>query len=607
MKIINAPRGESAPAWAAGPGEQSSDGQSTLKSVVTYLAAFVVTSLLISSVFKLWKYDLHVPLNVDPDALLHEMIVKNFAEGHFYVNPWLGAPGQLQLYDFPLPHWTHLIVWSILRLFTHSFGVILNLYYFLSFPLCALTSVFALRRLGISRRFALAGAVVFALLPFHIVRGESHLFLSVLYIVPLAAMVIIWIAMGQPLFGYELPRDAGRRPFITRDGVIALISCVLTGWDHPYYAFFTVGLLLIAGVVGFFRNGHRKALLTSCVMCIVVTGALSTAVLPDIIFFQNHGRTSVANRLPGESELNPLTLLELLAPIRNHRVQWLAKARDYYDTHSPRVSEGWTESLGILGSVGFLMSLACFFRKRCSDFLYSLGILNLTALLAGVMGGLGAIFAFLVSPQIRAYNRISVFIGFFSIAALVWALDRWIPSANLNWFGLSIVPGLLITIAVLDQVPHGILLKNRPIHEAAFYGEDRFIQRIEQSVPPNSMILQLPYLAFPESGPVNRMQDYDPFLGYLHSKALRWSYGAMRERDADSWLAKLSAEPTEQLVASASHAGFAGIWVDRFGYQDMAADMEAKLKSLLHVEPWSDFTGRYLYFPLPGKIGSLDR
>ena len=600
MDTIDAPKGERARPRAPEPPEQTVDG-SALPSVLTYLGAAVITSLVIASVFKLWKFDLHVPINVDPDALLHEMLMKNFAEGHFYVNPWLGAPGQLQLYDFPLPHWTHLIVWAFLRLFTHSYGLLLNLYYFLSFPLCALTSVFAFRRLGISRRFALAGAVLFALLPFHILRSESHLFLSVLYIVPLAAMVIIWIAVGNPLFGFELPKGSGSRPFVTRDGIIALISCVLMGWDHPYYAFFTAGLLVIAGLVGTFRNEHRKALLTSLVMCFVVTGTLLMALLPNVIFFHQHGRTSVANRLPGESELNPLTLLELLAPIRDHRIQWLANARQYYDTHSPRISEGWTASLGALGSAGFLISLACFFRRRSSELLYSLGVLNLAAVLIGVMGGLGAIFAFLVSPQVRAYNRISVFIGFFGVAALVWVLERWIPSSNLNWLGLAIVPALLITLGVLDQIPRHVLLKNRPIHEAAFYGEAKFIERIEHSVPPNSMIFQIPYLPFPEGGPVNRMQDYDPFLGYLHSKALRWSYGAMRERDADFWLAKVSAEPTEQMIASVEDAGFAGVWVDRFGYKDNAVAIEGQLKDLLHEEPWTDFTGRYLYFPLPSK------
>ena len=43
---------------------------------------------------------------------------------------------------------------------------------------------------------------------------------------------------------------------------------------------------------------------------------------------------------------------------------------------------------------------------------------------SAVTGGLGALLALLVTPQFRALNRISVFIAFFSIAAVVAAIDR---------------------------------------------------------------------------------------------------------------------------------------------------------------------------------------
>ena len=49
---------------------------------------------------------------------------------------------------------------------------------------------------------------------------------------------------------------------------------------------------------------------------------------------------------------------------------------------------------------------------------------------------------------------------------------------------------------------------------------------------------------------MNEMIDYDHLVGYLHSKTLRWSYGAMRYRETDRWLSKVSAEPIDQLVPS---------------------------------------------------------
>ena len=110
------------------------------------------------------------------------------------------------------------------------------------------------------------------------------------------------------------------------------------------------------------------------------------------------------------------------------------------------------------------------------------------------------------------------------------------------------------------------------------------------------MIFQLPYMSFPEHGPLDRMTDYDQLMPYLHSSSLRWSYGAMRERDPARWIEAVSAEPTDKLAASVAKAGFAGIYVDRFGYADNGVSIEGQLRAALNTAPISDASGRYLFF-----------
>lgn len=581
----------------------SSRRQRFLASIAPYIVTAIISLLLVAVVYHVWKIDWRVLPGNDPDSRQHQVIIKNFVEGgHFYVNPWLGAPGKQELYDFPLPHWTHLMVWAVLRLFSHNYGVVLNLYFFLTYPLCALTALYALRRFGISTGLAIAGAVLFAFSPFHIFRGESHLFLSSLYTLPLAALVIVWLAVGIPLFGFQLPDELPSRPAITRDGIIALASCVLMGWDHPYYAFFTAGLLLIGGLLGQFRNGHRRALASAIMMCVVTGAALLIALLPNIVYFHTHGRTLVAHRLPEESEMSPLTIIQLIAPIGAHRVPFLNHIRQFYDQHGLMANqEAWTSTLGFLGSVGFFVALASLFRRRASEFLYSLGILNLWAILVGVMGGFGALFAFVVSPQIRGYNRISIFIGFFSIAALVWTVDCWVRSRRYEsgFVGLVLVPSLLLTVGLLDQIPHHFHTPDS-IVQAYFYEQAAFISRIEHLVPLNSMIFQLPYMCFPECGGLNnnKMEQDSPFVGYLHSSNLRWSYGAMHYRPTDQWQQRVASEPPDQMVQALTNAGFSGIFIDRYGYVDNAAALEAQLRNLLKSEPITDSRGRYLFFRL---------
>ena len=274
------------------------------------------------------------------------------------------------------------------------------------------------------------------------------------------------------------------------------------------------------------------------------------------------------------------------------------------------MNENDTAALGVIGSVGFLSLLVCLFLRGCPNDLYSLGLLNLFAVLLGTIGGFGAIFSFVISPQLRGYNRISVYISFFSITAVLIMVDRLIAKyvkSSSHAVRLVILPALLLLIGIPDQVPRG-LLQGRVGVEKQFRQEERFIQQIERLVPPHTMIFQLPYDPFPESPPINRMTDYEELKGYLHSGSLRWSYGAMRGRSDDKWLAAVSQQPLDQLLLTIAAAGFGGVYIDRYGYADSAAALESQLASLLGSQPIGSEGGRLSFFPLDENAkASLNR
>ena len=112
------------------------------------------------------------------------------------------------------------------------------------------------------------------------------------------------------------------------------------------------------------------------------------------------------------------------------------------------------------------------------------------------------------------------------------------------------------------------------------------------------MIYQLPYMSFPEAGYVNRMVDYDPARGFLISDDLRWSYGAMRGRPGGEWQRRVAELPVRQLLDTLKQSGFAGIWIDRFGYKDAAASITAALQGALGVEPLHSAGSRFLFLSL---------
>ena len=573
-------------------------------SVLPYLIAAVLCVLVLIPAWHLRRIDLTVPLGIVSDHnLSQEMVAIVVRDVHYYVNPLLGAPGQLELYEFPQLLWIHLIILAVIKLFTRDPGLAINVFYFLSYPLVAVTSLYAFRRLGISTGLAIAGAVLYAFIPFHQLRNEAHLIYSCYYVVPMMALVAVWISTGHELFRFRRKDTNAWSPRVTRDGLISLLVCVVIGWDNPYYACFGVALLAVGGLLGWLRSENRRSLLSAAILTVVLASSFGIGLLPNLIYVHRHGRGPAAQRFPVESEIYGLTLVQMLVPVTNHRLPALAKWKDQFNRTATLVNENDIAALGVVGSAGLLALLVCLFLRRCPDILYSLSVLNLFAILLGTIGGFGAVISFLISPQLRGFNRISVYVSFFSICAVLvildWLISKWIYKAP-RAIGLVILPSLLLLIGIPDQVPRG-LLQGRDAIEKEFRQEGRFVQEIEGLVPPHSMIFQLPYDQFPESPPIYAMTDYDELKGYLHSGSLRWSYGAMKGRAGDKWLAVVSREPVDQMLLTIAATGFGGIYIDRFGYPDRASALESQLRSLLGGEPIVSESGRLSFFLLGGK------
>jgi phosphoglycerol transferase len=123
------------------------------------------------------------------------------------------------------------------------------------------------------------------------------------------------------------------------------------------------------------------------------------------------------------------------------------------------------------------------------------------------------------------------------------------------------------------------------------------VHAVEERLGGKGDVVQLPYLRFPESPPLERIRDYEPLTGYLHADSgLRWSYGAMKNRPAD-WQAALAGKPLEEQVRGAAAAGFDGLWVDGFGFADTPAQLGA-LTKIIGSQPMTSESGRFSFFDL---------
>jgi phosphoglycerol transferase len=94
------------------------------------------------------------------------------------------------------------------------------------------------------------------------------------------------------------------------------------------------------------------------------------------------------------------------------------------------------------------------------------------------------------------------------------------------------------------------------------------------------------------------MGHYDHLRVSLHSKNLRWSFGAMKGREADLWQRQLQERPLDFLIKTLVMHGFAGIYLDRNGYASDGRQIETELSKLIGIKPLVSSTERISFFSL---------
>ena len=135
--------------------------------------------------------------------------------------------------------------------------------------------------------------------------------------------------------------------------------------------------------------------------------------------------------------------------------------------------------------------------------------------------------------------------------------------------------------------------------------QQRFFKRVETLMPPGSMIFQLPYMSFPENGPVNKLGDYIHLRAYLHTHSLRWSYGAMKGRPTDLWQREVASLPPAEFLRRIAPAGFTGVCLNRAGFTNGTVDLEAELRVLAGVEPLIDEKQELVFYDISRFAGTL--
>ena len=556
-----------------------------------------LTVLLLIVTLRLWRTDIRVPMYYWGDTLPQLAIAKSIADGGWiWFIDRLGAPFGFVMAAYPQNLTTTSIVLKGLSFLSKEPGLLLNVYWLSTIVAASVNAHLALRVLGYGRSSAIVFATLYAFLPYAFYRNVAHVSLVFMF-VPVLAAYAVQIAANT----------AGS--LRSRWGMYVVICAIAQAFDYIYYTFFAAFVFIVAGVLAWSYHGSARRARIAFALCMVLVISAMINLTPSILAWSRDGKPpNDFDKTAAQAEIYGLKLRQLLSPVQPSRLESL-RAFGEKERQFPNENENRSTRLGIVLSIGFVAMLAqLLFSPRLAAQARASGALTLACVLLATVGGFGAIFNLLVTPDIRAYNRIVVFIAFFTIVYLAHVADRWMARIDngerMRWpsGAAGFAMAFVLILGVLDEGQAARPIVGRYAVDAqTFHAERSFVREIERRYPNGGAVMQLPETVFtPDDGRV-KMQAYDHARAYLASDKLSWSWPSYSSR-RHTWYESLGNPADSGFLDRLLASGFVGVWIDRFGYEP--ADL-ATLEHALTARLGSPLVGgpqqRYAYFDLPRK------
>ena len=588
------------------------------------LILFIIVFLAIT---RAWKLDIYKPLSYWGDVLemasyLGRDYVFNDLRERFFAPFGIEHAASLR-YVVNFLFQPNAILFLLAYLPTHDIVAALNLYYLSTFLLVFLTAYWVYGRLKLVDPFRFGSATLYALMPFHFERNVGHLMESSYFLVPLFSYILILLFRTRPFF-HAYRNGAWRLDWKRGEDWCFLLLLVFFSSINDYHQFFFAMLLSIAALASCVRRRNWRIFLGATILLAAVAASISGRLLFDKVVAEPGLELSLVGTPIsgyGEAERYGLKMVQILLPVSQHALPLFRAIRSTYDA-AHDVNENSTVALGLFGAVGFIFlmfrgAFALIRRTARVRILDVSSLLNLLCVLIATIGGVASVVAtagvVLFGPefilaQVRCYNRIIVFIAFFSYYAASVLVMRVLARISSYVGGgqsrtaIALVGWLPIFLfALWDQVPYKLTTSR---DGAARYASDKeFFRRIESELPTRAMLFQYPYnihhanVSNSGTPPYNYADGLRP---YLNSRTLRFTYGADARSAQAKWLKETSACAPDQMIRRLCEYGFAGIIVHRKLFKDpeSAAAFEAQLRAALNVPSDESADHDFSFFPL---------
>ncbi len=562
------------------------------REVVLYAA--IVFSVTILLLFLYRKADISFPLvYAGGDEMGVYYLAKNIdRNGLSMANPLVGGLSGGDMFDYPYSDSLSFICVKLIGLFSDNPYLIINLFYFANFYLIAIIAAAASRNQNVSRSSSYVVGILFAFSSFIQMR-YVHIWLTPYYTLPIACMLSLNVVKGR--IPDQLDPDKRDRQFWC--GMMLAFMCAFTGM---YYAYFTCALLAASMVIRIINKRGRaikKEMYPLAFIASTVTGVVINA-MPNVLYWVLEGTNSfgeLAVRNRGDVETFGLKLVQLILPRIGHRIALFNSIAAGYFRNYPLVNENSTASIGLIASLGLLVSLLLIFSDK--NKYKEISWLNFATFIIATIGGIGSIISVAIVLPMRSYNRMSLIIMFLSLLIIGMMIDGL--RDIIDYRRVICISLCILAVGIFDQTVDFI-----PYDTSEFNNSRQFFGRIESELNSGDMIFTLPYLEWPSSYIEG---SYGMFNGYLETENIHWSYGAMQGREEAQWQKAVAKCEVPQMISKIKNAGYGGIYLDKKlyerNYKKKKGKAEKDIESItreIGVEPLISEDGAKYFW----KIGS---
>ena len=297
----------------------------------------------------------------------------------------------------------------------------------------------------------------------------------------------------------------------------------------------------------------------------------------------------------------------VLFPSYNAFVEGLFAGAPLNEAHLMANYGTWVTTLAL---VTFLVGLLTFQRRRSAQVsspsgrgvereptagITYIGYLIIVVVVLFVPWSVNYLFATLVTAQIRAWNRLEPYLLLLFILGAAAALAQWKWVKKPLWAWL--VSTVLVAVIALEMVlPWRNLYVVLPESgQEKIDSLNTYANSVSDALPNDCGILTLPFIEYPNAGPLVFMDDYDHFLIGMTNRNNPISYGAYRGSQEAAAIAGWSESFSEDKLWELRQQGFCGIHVDSAGYDD-AGSVLSELE--MTVGPPVAQSGRWTMFSL---------